>query len=165
MSEVVALDQMQLLRGLSTEGYSLFAAENLNSRMSATFEQTQGERSADRLPHREPFQASLSRYRSLQQEWNFYLATNPGEIDEETLIKWGLQADLLSDKLQEFVDEPSNENLFAVKVTLDSLRQQFPHWVKQSKNINAYQAQVWQNRLDTLDRLLSYGTRKRANYQ
>ena len=164
MSEVVALDQMQLLRGLSTEGYSLFAAENLNSRMSATFQQTQGERSPDRLPHREPFQATRSRYRSLQQEWNFYLATNPVEIDEETLIEWGLQADLLSDKLEELVDEPSNQNLFTVKVTLNSLRQQFPHWVEQSKSINPYQAQVWQNRLDTLDRLLSYGTRKKANY-
>ena len=164
MSSVVAFDQVQLLRGLSTEGYSLFAAENLNSRMSATFQQTQGERSADRLPHREPFQATLSRYRSLQQEWNFYLATNPGEIDDKTLIKWGKQADLLSEKLQEFVNEPNSRNLFSVKMALGSLRQQFPHWVKQSKNINAYQARVWQNRLDTLDRLLSYGVRKRVNY-
>ncbi|WP_255414081.1 hypothetical protein [Pleurocapsa sp. CCALA 161] len=31
------------------------------------------------------------------------------------------------------------------------------------KNIDSYQAQVWQNRLDTLDRLLSYGVRKHLN--
>ena len=164
MSEVAAFDQMQLLRGLSTEGYSLFAAENLNSRMSATFQETQGERSGDRLPHREPFQATLSRYRSLQQEWNFYLATNPGEIDDATLIQWSEQADLFNEQLQKFIDEPSNRNLFSVKMTLDSLRQDFPDWVEQSKNLNLYQAQVWQNRLDTLDRLLNYGARKKANY-
>jgi hypothetical protein len=31
------------------------------------------------------------------------------------------------------------------------------------QNIDSYQAQVWQNRLDTLDRLLSYGVRKQLN--
>ena len=29
--------------------------------------------------------------------------------------------------------------------------------MKETDSINSYQAQVWQNRLGTLDRLLSYG--------
>ena len=79
MPDVEALDQMQLLRGLSTEGYSLFAAENLDSRLTTVFSQTQGDLDvSQQLPHREPFVAALSRYRSLQQEWNFFLATNQG---------------------------------------------------------------------------------------
>ncbi|MEL6496005.1 MAG: family 10 glycosylhydrolase [Cyanobacteria bacterium J06623_7] len=166
MSEVVAFDQMQLLRGLSTEGYSLFAAENLNSRLTDTFQKTQGDElsTSQQLPHRQPFAATQSRYHSLQQEWNFYLATNPGAVEAKTLIKWARQADLLSQELEEFIARPSDRNLFAVKVALSSLRQQFPGWVQQSKDIDAYQAQVWQNRLDTLDRLLSYGVRKKTKY-
>ncbi|MEO1689937.1 MAG: family 10 glycosylhydrolase [Cyanobacteria bacterium J06631_6] len=163
MSEVVALDQMQLLRGLSTEGYSLFAAENLNSDLIDVFNRTQGNEPtiSQQLPHRQPFEASLSRYSSLQQEWNFFIATNPREVDAEILLEWGQQADRLRQELQEFVAEPSSSNLFSVQVTLRSLRQQFPNWMNQTKSIDRYQAQVWQNRLDTLDRLVSYGRRKR----
>ena len=169
MSDVVALDQMQLLRGLSTEGYSLFAAENLDSSLTTIFNQTQGDRlPPSQLPHREPFTAALSRYRSLQQEWNFWLANNP-EIDnysadtrrDRNLLAWGQQADRLNVELEKLIEQPNSRNLFSVQITLDSLRQQFPYWMKQTKNIDRYQAEVWQNRLDTLDRLLSYGTRKR----
>ena len=163
MSDVVALDQMQLLRGLSTEGYSLFAAENLDADLTTVFNQTQGDRLLpSQLPHREPFIAALSRYRSLQQEWNFFLTTNP-ELGNRNLLEWGQQADRLEVELEKFVERPNSRNLFSVQMSLDSLRQQFPHWMKQSKNINLYQAEVWQNRLDTLDRLLSYGMRKQLD--
>ena len=187
MSDVVALDQMQLLRGLSTEGYSLFAAENLNPSLTTVFNQTQGDRSTpSRLPHREPFVAALSRYRSLQQEWNFFLTTNseigssPSDrlltkvaregnhdrtipLRDRSLLKWGRQADRLGVELEKFVEQPNSRNLFSVQMSLDSMRQQFPYWMKQTKNIDRYQAKVWQNRLDTLDRLLSYGARKQFN--
>lgn len=168
LPDVEALDQMQLLRNLSTEGYSLFAAENLNSRLTTVFNQTQGDRStvSQQLPHREPFVAALSRYRSLQQEWNFFLANNPSEMSDRDLLEWGQQADRLGLELQNFIEQPSSRNLFSVEMTLDSLRHQFPYWMKQAKNIDSYQGQVWHNRLDTLDRLLSYGKRKqfdRAN--
>ncbi|MEL6579615.1 MAG: family 10 glycosylhydrolase [Cyanobacteria bacterium J06621_12] len=162
MSDVVALDQMQLLRGLSTEGYSLFAAENLNSSLIDVFNRTQGNKiTTSQLPHRQPFQASLSRYLSLQQEWNFFIADNPGEVDAKIMLEWGKQADRLRRELQEFAAEPSSSNLFSVQVTLSSLRKQFPYWMSRTKSIDRYQAQVWQNRLDTLDRLVSYGRRKR----
>ncbi|MGL6342220.1 MAG: glycoside hydrolase family 10 protein, partial [Waterburya sp.] len=79
ISDVAALDQMQLLRGMSTEGYALFAAENLDSSFADIFNSTQGgmvTESPQLLPHREPFQVSLSRYQSLQKEWNFFLTNN-----------------------------------------------------------------------------------------
>lgn len=166
MSEVVALDQMQLLRGLPTEGYSLFAAENLNSSLATIFNQTQGDKlsTSQQLPHREPFQATLSRYRSLQQEWNFFLTTYPGATDDQNLLEWGQQADRFGEELQTFIDQPTNKNLLSVQLAQGSLRQKFSAWVRQTKNIDPYQAQVWQNRLNTLDRLLSYGARKQLNY-
>lgn len=166
LSDVAALDQMQLLRGMSTQGYALFAAENLNSRLAATFNRTQGNnisKSEELLPHREPFKTTLSRYQSLQQEWNFFLINNPSAIDDATMQKWGEQADKLTVELQNLIDEPTGRNLLTAQLNLRSLRQQFPYWMNKTKGIDVYQVTVWQNRLDTLDRLLSYGERKTLN--
>ena len=163
ISDVTALDQMQLLRGMSTEGYALFAAENLNSEFMVIFNRTQGSISAQSkqpLPHREPFKVALSRYQSLQKEWNFFLSNNFLETEDATLQEWGIQADMLASKLQKLVDEPSDRNLLATQLTLSSLRRQFPRWMKATKSIDVSQAKMWQNRLDTLDRLLGYGERK-----
>ena len=160
ISDVAALDQMQLLRGMSTQGYALFAAENLNSHLIKIFSKTQGTQTEQLLPHREPFKTALSRYRGLQQEWNFTLANYSLEMDDSTLERWGQQAELLESKLQRLIDQPNSRNFFLAQITLNSMRQQFPHWMKQSQNIDVYQAAVWQSRLDTLDRLLNYGARK-----
>lgn len=164
ISDVAALDQMQLLRGMPTEGYALFAAENLNSSLTETFNSTQGSiAQSGLLPHREPFSTALARYQSLQREWNFFLTNHSIETDEATLKKWGKQADRLEAELQNLIDEPTGRNFFSAQISLSSLRQQFPYWMKQTKEIDSYQVQVWQNRLDTLDRLLSYGERKALN--
>lgn len=161
--EVIALDQMQLLRGMSTEGYALFAAENLNSSLTTVFNQTQGSVTAQPKPplaYREPFAVTLTRYQSLQQEWNFFLAHNQQKLNQTSLSEWGEQADRVATELEKLVQEPSQKNFFATEIALNSLRRQFPDWMKANKNISIYQAQIWQNRLDTLDRLLSYGEKK-----
>lgn len=166
ISDVAVLDQLQLLRGMSTQGYALFAAENLDSRLTTIFSSTQGDqvtKSKQLLPHREPFKATLSRYQGLQQEWNFFLTKNSPQIDDVMLQKWGEQADQLRVELENLIEDPSRRNFFSVQITLNSLRRQFPIWMEQSQDIDVYQAQVWQSRLDVLDRLLSYGERKSVN--
>ena len=160
ISDVAAVDQIQLLRGMSTEGYALFAAENLNSNLETIFNRTQGKvaaKSKQPLPYREPFKVTLSRYQSLQQEWNFFLSNNQLSVEEIILQEWGQEADKLAGDLQQLVDEPSTKHLLATQIALTSFRRKFPQWVKETKSIESYQAQVWENRLDTLDRLLSYG--------
>ena len=168
ISDVAALDQMQLLRGMSTQGYALFAAENLNSSLIKIFSRTQGQgndnsRTEQVLPYREPFKTALSRYQSLQQEWNFTFAHYSPNLNDSTLQAWVQKAELVESKLQKLIDEPNQRNFFWAQITLNSMRQQFPYWIKQTQNIDVYQAQVWQSRLDTLDRLLSYGERKTLN--
>ncbi len=162
ISDVAALDQVQLLRGMSTQGYALFAADNLDSRLIKIFSRTQGENSQTEqlLPHREPFKTALARYHGLQGEWNFALANYSLDLDASTLETWGNQAELLESELQKLIDEPNRRNFFSAQTTLNSMRRQFPYWMKQTQNIDVYQVAVWQNRLDTLDRLLSYGERK-----
>ena len=166
ISEVAALDQMQLLRGMSTEGYALFAAENLHWELIDIFNSTQGEtisESKPSLPHREPFQVTLDRYESLRKEWNFFLLDNQQRLKNVSLEAWGQKADRLAADLQKLVDEPSHKNFFSTQVALNSLRRQFPRWMKETNAVDRYQARVWQNRLDTLDRLLSYGENKVLN--
>ncbi|MGL5939618.1 MAG: glycoside hydrolase family 10 protein [Waterburya sp.] len=166
ISDVAALDQMQLLRGMSTEGYALFAAENLDSSFADIFNNTQGgmtTESPQPLPHREPFQVSLSRYQSLQKEWNFFLTNNQLAIEDLTLQEWGQKADKLAAELEKLARDPSNRNFFSTQIALNSFRHQFPRWLKETQSVDVYQAQVWQNRLDTLDRLLSYGEKRFLN--
>ena len=163
ISDVAALDQMQLLRGMSTEGYALFAAENLNSRLASVFGNTQGSQIDDSkhfLPHREPFEVTLSRYQGLQKEWNYFLIDNSPEVEDAVLKEWGERANRLESTLNDLIEEPSAKNLFSAQIALNSLRRQFPIWVGKTKDLDAYQGRIWQNRLNTLDRILSYGEKK-----
>ena len=160
---IIAVDQVQLLRGMPAEGFSLFAAENLNPSLERIFSRIQGSVARDSLepvPHRQPFKAGLSRYRSLQKEWNFYISNERLAIDEVILRKWAEKADRLAIDWQQLADEPSTKHLLSTQLTLAALRREFPQWMENTKKIDPYQAQVWQNRLSTLDRLLSYGERK-----
>ena len=163
MSDVAALDQMQLLRGMSTEGYALFAAENLNSRLASIFSNTQGSRIDDDkhfLPHRKPFEVTLSRFKGLQKEWNYFLLDNSPQIEDAVLKEWGERSLRVESTLNNLIEEPSAKNLFSAQIALNALRRQFPTWVRKTQDIDVYQGRVWQNRLDTLDRILSYGEKK-----
>jgi uncharacterized lipoprotein YddW (UPF0748 family) len=163
LSDVMAVDQMQLLRGMSTEGYALFAAENLNSNLENLFNRIQGNvegKVTEPLPYRQPFHTTLHRYQGLQQEWNFFLSNNQLSVEEITLKEWGEKADKLGEDLQKLADDPSVKNFLSTQLALSSFRRQFPKWMKETKSIDSYQAKIWQNRLNALDRLLSYGEKR-----
>ena len=163
ISDVVAIDQMQFLRGNASEGYALFAAENLSPGLAQTFNRLQGKdslESLDPLPHRQPFQASHQRYQSLQKEWNFFISNNPTDLDEKTLQYWGKQADLLSLTLKDLAEKPSYSNWVAAERDLHLFRRRFSRWMNTTETIEHYQIAVWENRLDTLSRLISYGRKR-----
>lgn len=160
--DVIAVDQMQLIRGMSAEGYALFAAENFRPTLAEIFHRLQGkskesEPLTEFLPHRQPFQATQVRYRSLQQEWNFLISNNQIEIDEQVLKDWGRSADELSLALEQLANNPSQKTFLSAQLKLSNFRRQFPSWIKENKSINSYQTQVWENRLETMSRLLAYG--------
>ena len=164
--DVVAVDQMQLLRGMSAEGYALFAAENFRPSLAQIFNRLQGNaepQTPQPLPHREPFLATQARYQNLQQEWNFLITHQQIEMDERVLKEWGQQADELSLALEKLAQKPSQRNFVAAQSSLSSFRRQFPIWMKQNKTLDPYQTQVWSNRLETLARLLSYGENRVLN--
>ena len=152
---------MQLLRGLTAEGYALFAAENFRPSLAEIFNRTQGRDvtpvEAYPLPHREPFRATQVRYQSLKKEWNYLIRNQQIGMNPRMLRDWAIEADNLSSVFTELVANSSLDNFLQAQKSLSNFRRKFPRWMKDSQTINTYQTEVWQNRLETLDRLLSYG--------
>ncbi len=166
LPDIVAVDQIQLLRDLPTGGFALFAMENLNSTLSNIFSRIQGRNSttaSEPLPYRQPFPAAAARYAALQREWNFLLANNQMLIREPVLSEWGKKADALSTSLNQLAKEPSMQNLSSAKTSLSAFRSQFQRWMQQQAAKEPYQVQVWINRLATIERLLLYGERTVLN--
>jgi uncharacterized lipoprotein YddW (UPF0748 family) len=188
LPDIVAIDQMQLLRDSPAGGYALFAVENLDVNLRDIFSRTQGggERGLTRVgenfisssqspipspqsptpepvPYRQPFPAAAARYAALQREWNFLLKSNQILIREPALSEWGKQADALSASLNQLAAEPSMRNLSSAKASLSSFRAQFQKWMASQSVEHPYQVQVWDNRLATIERLLRYGERIALN--
>ena len=156
----VTFDQIQYLRNLPTSGYALFATENFTSNLQSVFRRTQGANGKpEPLPHRQPFQATASRYQALQREWSYLLANDRLLMDAVTLKEWGTEVDSLSAALIRLAEQPSPANLITARQTLANFRQRFDRWMSQQKTTQPYQVQAWENRLQGLDSLLNYGER------
>jgi uncharacterized lipoprotein YddW (UPF0748 family) len=158
LPHIIAVDRMQLIRDLPAGGYALFAMENLNSTLERTFSRTQaGNKKTEPIPHRQPFQAALIRYQTLQKEWIWSLANNKIVMEEEEMKNWSKEADALLVDLTKLASTKSLSDLLYARMTLSSLKRQFPKWMKNQKIAQPYQVKVWENRLEMLDKLLDYG--------
>jgi hypothetical protein len=158
----VTIDQIQLIRNMPTTGFALFAAENLTPDLEAIFNRIQGattSRNSEPLPYRKPFQAAALRFQSLKQEWSFMLSTNQLAMKGRTLETWSQEVDALGVSLNQLAQEPSQNNLRLAQAKLARFRRDYNGWMGEHKGIQPYQVEVWSNRLDTLDKLLTYGER------
>ena len=166
LPNMVAVDQIQLLRDLPTGGYALFAVENLDGNLRNILGRTQGRGTPatnEPVPYRQPLKAAAARYGALQKEWSFLLSTNQIWIQQPTLSEWGKQTDALLILLNQVAADPSAQNLAAAKNSLLAFRSQFQRWMQQQAVRQPYQVQVWENRLATIEQLLHYGGRVGAN--
>lgn len=158
LPDMVAVDQMQLLRNLPTGGYALFAAENFNPSLQKIISNRQVVE-ATPLPTRQPFVVTVSHYQVLQKEWSFLLEKNEIDIALAARKQWEQESDLLAESFQRLAAEPSLKNLLSAQLALSSFQRQFRSWMKQYRQLQPYQVEVWENRLKMLDSLLSYGER------
>ncbi|MBE9124585.1 MULTISPECIES: glycoside hydrolase family 10 protein [unclassified Coleofasciculus] len=166
LPNIVAVDQIQLLRDLPAGGYALFAVENLDENLRGIFNRTQGsqeEAAVEVVPYRQPFKAAAARYASLQREWSFLLTRDQMAINPEALSEWVAQAEVLSTALDQLATEPSKSNWLSAKMALSSFRSQFQKWMQEHTPQQAYQVQVWHDRLEIIERLLNYGDRRGSN--
>ncbi len=166
LPNMVAVDQIQLLRDLPTGGFALFAAENLDGNLRNILSRTQGRGTPatnEPVPYRQPLKAAAARYAALQKEWSFLLSTNQIWIQQPTLSEWGNQTDALLILLNQVAADPSAQNLAAAKTSLLAFRSQFQRWMQQQAVQQPYQVQVWENRLVTIEQLLHFGERVGTN--
>ncbi|WP_250122978.1 family 10 glycosylhydrolase [Chroococcidiopsis sp. CCMEE 29] len=157
-----AIDQIQLARDLPVSGYSLFAVENLSNELQTIFHNTQGSDSnlsQTPVPYRQPFQTAAARYAALQGEWNFLLENNQLWLRGSALSAFNTQAKEIESALNQLSKDPSPSRLVVARAALTAFQSQFKEWMRPQALENPYQVNVWQNRLATLDRLLSYGER------
>jgi uncharacterized lipoprotein YddW (UPF0748 family) len=159
--EKEAVDQVQLLRNMPTGGYALFAAENFNPRLQVIFKQIQGTSSetSEPIPHRQPFQSALLRYKALQKEWDFLLINHQIEVDARYLREWSREADRLASNLRQLASNPTPRNIITAQSSLSSFRQKFSRWTAEHDQMNSLQVKSWGNRLITLENLLKFGER------
>lgn len=158
----VAIDQIQLTRDLPVSGYSLFAVENLSNDLQKIFHSTQGtgrSTPTDPVPYRQPFQTAAARYAALQREWNFLLAKQQLSLRSTARSSFSNQAQALESAFNQLSAEPSPSRLAAARASLTAFQSQFNDLMRLHALENPYQVKVWQNRLATLERLLSYGER------
>jgi uncharacterized lipoprotein YddW (UPF0748 family) len=158
LPESAALDQIQALRDLPAGGYSLFAVENLNENLQGIFSRTQGEPDIP-IPHRQPFDAAVSRYNALQREWSYLLENGQLWMRDQQLEEWRTQAEALELALEELADQPSRQKLEQARVELNSFRSNFNRWMYLQSLNHSYRVSTWENRLSILDTLLNYGER------
>jgi uncharacterized lipoprotein YddW (UPF0748 family) len=156
-----AFDQIQLVRDLPTSGYALFAAENFGNDLHRVFSKTQGNLSStgEPIPHRQPFLTAALRYQALQKEWQFFQQNSQLPLP----IEFQKQAEVLQTALNQLAEKPDSSRLVTAKGSLNRFQFQFNIWMKQQAAENPYQVKVWENRLETIERLLLFGERRLAN--
>ena len=159
--DIVAIDQIQAVRDLSTGGYSIFAFESLGNGLHSFFQQTQGCRGnscpAAIIPYREPFAAASDRYLALKREWSYLLSQDQLWIRQSELEAFRKQAEALEAALQQLVENPSAQTLSKAQRSLVLFRNQFNTSMRLQALEKAYQVRSWDNRLASLEMLLRYG--------
>ncbi|MEL4895904.1 family 10 glycosylhydrolase [Crocosphaera sp. Alani8] len=156
----VTIDQLQFVRNLPISGFSLFATENLTPSLQGLLSRVPTSEKPQPLPYRKPFQTALVRYQSLQKEWKFLGDKQQLKIDKNTLRKINIQGQQLEQALEKLATNPSEQNLRMAQQTLKQFEQRFPNWMSNHRQVNGYQVQIWENRLQTIDKLLSYGQKR-----
>jgi len=160
LPDIVAVDQIQLLRDLPVGGYALFAFENLNDNLHDIFRRTQGaqeDSTPEPVPYRQPLKTAADRYQTLLREWCFLLENNQLKMQDPALSRWSKKADSLSTLLASMAEKPSKRNVERAQSALLSFRSRFQKWMREHSKEKPYQVKVWDNRLATIERLLNYG--------
>jgi uncharacterized lipoprotein YddW (UPF0748 family) len=159
LSEAAAFDQIQSLRDTPAGGYALFAVEHLNDDLRSIFNRTQGTEDIPLapVPFREPFTTASARFDALQYEWNFLLENGafwvrPTQREDMIEAIANMQA-----MLDELSTESTAQDIRHVQETFQTFTTQFEEWSYLHSFSQRYRVNSWNQRLDMIALLLSYG--------
>ncbi len=155
----IAHDQLQLLRDLPTNGYALFAADNLTGDVQAMLARTQGNAQSDVATSGSDttsYTTASAQYKSLQQEWNWLLTNQQIQGDSQRLARWVSDVNQIGESLDDLGSEPSARELQQVTARLDGLGRSLPTSLSVNVASTPYRLRTWQNRLTAINRLLAH---------
>lgn len=155
----VTIDQLQSIRNLPTGGFSLFATANLTTNLETILNRIQTPNRSEPIPYRQPFAAAADRFHALQREWQLLRDRNQLAMAAPRLTVWNHEGDRVAHALQTLAAQPSPQHLRQAQTVLAQFRQQFSAWMQQQRQAAPYLVVAWENRLTTLDKLLTYGDR------
>ncbi|HEY9661035.1 MAG TPA: hypothetical protein V6C65_21480, partial [Allocoleopsis sp.] len=170
LSDAMVFDQIQALRDLSSEGYALFAAAHLRESLQSILNRTQRTPAPDPIPYRQPYAAAARRFEELQREWNFLLSQDQLWLRAEEREDWRNRTEELAKTLQDLASTdadaaPSKQQLQQAIDQMSQYRAAFADWMHLQSLTDQYRVQTWQNRLATVETLLSYGERMASRQQ
>lgn len=165
LPDALVFDQIQALRDSSAEGYSLFAVAHLRDSLQGILNRTQSVDQPEPIPYRQPYDAAVSQFTTLQREWNYLLGQGQLWMRQPEREAWQTQSTALEEALTRLTENPSEQNLEEATELLQDFRDRFADWMYLQALTAEYRVQTWQNRLASLATLLNYGERRTAREQ
>jgi uncharacterized lipoprotein YddW (UPF0748 family) len=152
----VMIDQLQTLRDMPATGYALFATDNLDNRIRAILNTTQGQHQT-LVPQQAPYATAAVRYRALQQEWNWLLANGLITLQPRLAERWVAEVNAVGASLEALANN-SGGSVAAVQAQVTELQRTIGAGVTLSTTTTPeYRLTTWKNRLEAINRFLAYG--------
>jgi hypothetical protein len=154
------IDQLQTLRDLPATGYALFATDNLDSRIQTVLNNTQGAH-ADDIPQNHPYATAAKRFQSLQQEWNWLLASGQMTLEPRLAERWVAEVNTLGANLESLASGAS-DNPEVVRAQVEALKTNVGAGLSiETATSPAYRRETWNHRLEAIERFLVYGAARK----
>jgi uncharacterized lipoprotein YddW (UPF0748 family) len=155
LPQVQLRDQIQAVRDLPSEGYSLFAAAHLNEENNLVLSQAVS--SAKLIPYRQPLQAVQERFKQLDAEWTFLRSKSALNILTEDYQNLQSRSSRLQQTLRDLANAPSIPKIRQARSDVQTFRVNLQQALKTDRYEGAnYRNQTWDNRLAAMDLLLRY---------
>lgn len=155
----VVVDQLQTLRDMPATGYALFATDNLDQRIQTVLNNTQGKHTGT-VPQQSPYASAAERFKALQREWNWLLMNGQMTLQPRLAERWVAEVNAVGSSLDALADGSSND-LTTVRSQVEALKKNLGAGLSLATATSSeYRRSTWNNRLETIDRLLVYGASK-----
>jgi len=155
----VIVDQLQTLRDMPATGYALFATDNLDSRIQTVLNNTQGTHS-NAAPQQTPYKTAAERFKALQREWNWLLVSGQMTLQPRLADRWVAEINTVGQSLESLANGLSNDPQ-AVRTQIAALKSNIGAGLTlETATSSEYRRNAWNNRLETIDRFIVYGSTK-----
>ncbi len=154
LPQVQLRDQLQVVRDLPSDGYSLFAAAHLSDDLYQVLQQAPT--TSQVIPYREPLRTVQERFDLLKNEWENLRKKDKLSIPANQVAEWQSQSNRLQSLFQDLTQKPSVIKIRQARTEITTYRGRLKNWLRQERFDQSYRSQSWDYRLAAMDGLLRY---------